>query len=58
MRSLEAFRTLIEHKVSGAGIVDEDGKLIGNLSASDLKDIGNSCSFTPESNRVQSHALW
>jgi len=38
--ALEAFITVHEKKVSGVGVVDETGKLVGNISASDLKLIG------------------
>jgi len=31
------FQTIVENKVSGVGVTDEDGKIIGNLSASDIK---------------------
>jgi CBS domain-containing protein len=39
-KSLEAFTTLLNKEVSGLGVTSKDGKLIGHLSASDLKDIG------------------
>jgi CBS domain-containing protein len=39
-RSLEAFNLIIEKKISGVGIVNDEGNLVGNISASDLKDIG------------------
>lgn len=39
-KALDAFRMIIDKKVSGLGIVDSRGFLVGNVSASDLKDIG------------------
>jgi len=36
----EAFKTIWESEVTGVGVVDDDGKLIGNISASDLKNCG------------------
>jgi len=36
----EAFKTIWESEVTGVGVVDDDGKLVGNISASDLKNCG------------------
>ena len=36
---LEAVQLMTKHKVSAIGIVDIAGKLVGNFSASDLKNI-------------------
>jgi len=38
--AIAAFRSIHEHGVSAVGVVDGDGKLVGNVSASDLKVIG------------------
>jgi CBS domain-containing protein len=35
--ALQAFNRMYQNKISAIAIVDDDGKLIGNLSASDLK---------------------
>mmetsp|Transcript_14451 Transcript_14451/g.22730 ORF Transcript_14451/g.22730 Transcript_14451/m.22730 type:complete len:295 (+) Transcript_14451:19-903(+) len=35
-----AFEQIVKHKISGIGITNDDGLLIGNLSASDLKKFG------------------
>jgi len=37
---IDAFKTMHEKRISAVGIVDESGKLIGNISVSDLKSIG------------------
>jgi len=37
---LQAFKKMVKEKISGLAIVDERNRLIGNLSASDLKLIG------------------
>jgi len=39
-QALQAFKILIRESVSGVAIVDDDNKVIGNISASDLKLIG------------------
>lgn len=35
--AIEAFRLMDKKKISGVAVVDTDGKLVGNTSASDLK---------------------
>lgn len=37
---VDAFLKIYTYDVSGLGVVDKNGKLIGNVSASDFKDIG------------------
>jgi len=37
---VDAFLRIYTYDVSGIGVVDKNGKLIGNVSASDFKDIG------------------
>jgi CBS-domain-containing membrane protein len=37
MRTLDAYKLMYDHKISGLGIVDDSGVLIGNLSTRDLK---------------------
>jgi len=39
-KGFEAFKTMHDHRVSAVAVVDNDGKLIGNISVSDLKTIG------------------
>jgi len=36
---IEVFNSIIETKFSGVAIVDEEGKLVNNISSSDLKGI-------------------
>lgn len=38
-RALDAFRIMEEKSLSGLGVVDEDGYLVGNLSQSDLRGL-------------------
>jgi len=35
---MEVFRKIVSHGITGLAVIDNDGKLIGNLSASDFKD--------------------
>jgi hypothetical protein len=44
--AIDAFYTIFRAKVSGAGVVDEEGKLVGCLAAADLKQISESYDFT------------
>jgi CBS-domain-containing membrane protein len=37
--ALEALRMMQEHDISGVAIVDEQGRLLGNFSVSDLRSI-------------------
>jgi len=39
-KAIKAFKLMDEHKVSAVGVVDDRGRLVGNLSASDLKGQG------------------
>lgn len=39
-QAIAAFRLIHERAVSAVGVVDSEGKLVGNVSASDLKVIG------------------
>jgi len=39
-KTIKAFKLMDEHKVSAVGVVDDKGRLVGNLSASDLKGRG------------------
>jgi len=36
---IDALKKMREHKVSGLAIIDENGKLIGNISAGDLRNV-------------------
>jgi len=38
--AIDAFRRIYDSAVSAVGVVNEEGKLVGNVSASDLKAIG------------------
>jgi len=38
--AINAFKCMKEHRVSGVGIVNKEGKLVGNFSVSDLKLVG------------------
>jgi len=38
--ALEAFLLIHRKQVSGIGLLDDDGKLVGNVSGSDIKRIG------------------
>jgi len=38
--TIEAFKAIHDKKVSAVAVVDNDGKLVGNVSASDLKVVG------------------
>ena len=44
--AVDAFFNIYNHGVSGAGVVDEQGKLVGCLSATDLKQIAEDYDFT------------
>merc|ERR1712000_459710 len=44
--AVDAFFNLYNHGVSSAGVVDEQGKLVGCLSATDLKQIAEDYDFT------------
>jgi CBS domain-containing protein len=44
--TIDAFYSLYRANVSGAGVVDEAGKVIGCLSASDLKQVAENYDFT------------
>jgi len=39
MPAFEAFKLINQHYIHGVGVVDKDGKLVGNLSASNIKGI-------------------
>jgi len=39
-KTIEAFRTIHDKKVSGLAVVSESGELVGNISASDMRLIG------------------
>jgi len=39
-KAIDAFEKMIENKVQGVAVLDETGKLVGNLSLRDLKAIG------------------
>lgn len=39
-KGIEAFKTMHEKRISAVAVVDTDGKLVGNISVSDLKVIG------------------
>jgi len=39
---IEGFKQMIVNKISGVGVVDEDGQLVGVVSAHDVRVIGNS----------------
>lgn len=41
--AFEAFELMLKNKVSAVGIVNEDGKLVGVISATDLRIIGPHC---------------
>jgi len=43
--AIDAFEKMIEHNVSGLAIVNNEGRLVGNLSIRDLKLIGNELSL-------------
>jgi len=43
-QALDAFQLMHEKKVSGLPVVDEDGKLLANISVQDLKEIGHDAS--------------
>jgi CBS domain-containing protein len=34
---IDAFKLIWDNEVSGVGVVDDNGKLVANISASDLK---------------------
>jgi len=40
-KTIDAFKQIIKNQVSAVGIIDNDGKLIGNLSAHDIKLVIN-----------------
>jgi len=37
LRALEALKVIMDNKIQGLGVVDDDGRLVGSFSASDLK---------------------
>lgn len=39
-RLLDAFLKIYNYNVSCVGVINEDGKIVGNISISDFKDIG------------------
>lgn len=39
-RAVDAFIAMHEKRVSGVAVLDENGKIVGNISASDLKAVG------------------
>jgi len=39
-RLINAFLTIYSHNVTGIAVVDEENKIVGNISLSDFKDIG------------------
>jgi len=39
-KALEAFKSMHENRISAVAVVDESGRLVGNISVSDLKLIG------------------
>lgn len=45
-RALEAFKMMVDHKVSSVAVVDQDGTLFTNLSAKDIKLIQPEALFT------------
>mmetsp|Transcript_14080 Transcript_14080/g.19592 ORF Transcript_14080/g.19592 Transcript_14080/m.19592 type:complete len:317 (-) Transcript_14080:111-1061(-) len=45
-RALEAFRMMVDHKVSSVAVVDQDGTLFTNLSAKDIKLVQPEALFT------------
>jgi len=40
-RAIDAFITMHEKRISGVAVIDDDGIIVGNVSASDLKAIGH-----------------
>jgi len=44
-RVIEAFKKMIIHKISGVGVVDDQGKLVGVVSAHDVRTVGASIQF-------------
>jgi len=38
--AIDAFSNMVEHDISGVAIVNEEGRLTGNLSLRDLKSVG------------------
>jgi CBS domain-containing protein len=39
VRAIDAFKKMHEHHISGIGVMDHNGYLIGNISARDLKEL-------------------
>jgi len=39
-RAIDAFMAMHDKRVSAVAVVDDDGKIVGNISASDMKTIG------------------
>jgi len=39
-RAIDAFITMHQKRISGVAVIDDDGVIVGNISASDLKAIG------------------
>jgi len=46
-RTIDAFIAMHEKRVSGVAVVDGSGTIVGNISASDLKAIGNDGTLLP-----------
>lgn len=44
-KAVEAFKKMQTHKISGVGVVNDANELVGNISASDLKEIGHNGSM-------------
>jgi len=44
-KAIEGFNTIYEKKVSGLAVVDGTGKLVGNLSATDMRNVGADINF-------------
>jgi len=45
--TIKAFRLIFEKKIQGIAILDDNGSIVGNISASDLKIIGHTASLLP-----------
>jgi len=44
-RLLDAFKIMLEQKVSGVAVVNDKGQITGNISVTDLQVKSNSISF-------------